>query len=96
MNKEHVNVVKTKIVETAFKCGTNVILAVVSAPELGDDEQLFTLDNAICNCPANTFTDFLFIVVVGSAIQKTVANLDSIVDHFRSLFEWDLSASKSN
>ena len=45
-------------------------------PKLTD---LFTSDNPILNGTANTIATFLFIAVVGSAIEETVASLDSVV-----------------
>lgn len=50
----------------------------VVVPELCSYENLFTSDEALGNSTTNTFTSFLFILIVVSAVEEAVPSLDSL------------------
>jgi hypothetical protein len=56
----------------------SVFFAVVVVPELGDDEDVFTLDESFVDGALDALSCFLFVLVVVSAVEETVAYFDGL------------------
>lgn len=56
----------------------SVFFAVVVVPELGDDEDVFTLDESFVDGTLDTLSCFLFVLVVVSTVEETVSYFDGL------------------
>ena len=54
------------------------LLLMACIPQLGGDEDLFPLDDALFNSSTYTVASFFFISVVVSAIEQSVTRLDGL------------------
>jgi hypothetical protein len=50
----------------------------VCVPELRDDEEIFSLDEALIQGSLDTLSYFLLIAVIGSSIKESVTSLDGL------------------
>ena len=55
-------------------------LVVEAAPELGDDEEVFSLDKAVFDCSCDAFASFLFVAIVTGTVEEAVTCFDRVVD----------------
>jgi hypothetical protein len=51
-----------------------------AVPELGDDEEVFTLDDTIFDGSCDAITGFFFVAIITGAIEKAVTSFDRVVD----------------
>jgi hypothetical protein len=56
----------------------SVFFAVVVVPELGDDEDVFTLDESFIDGTLDALSCFLFVLVIVSTVEETVAYFDGL------------------
>ena len=56
----------------------SMVFLVVVVPEFGDDEDLFTLDQAFFDCALDALAGFAFVLVVVGAIEEAVADFDGL------------------
>lgn len=54
------------------------LLLMACIPQLGGDEDLFSLDNAFVNSSPYTVASFFFVSVIVSAIEQSVTRLDGL------------------
>lgn len=66
VHDEEIEVLNTPVSEHALADGLNMLLLVVSLPELGDNEEILTLDDTLLNGAADTLTALLLVTVVCS------------------------------
>jgi len=71
-----------------------MLALVVVVPQLGSDEDVLALDDALINGLANAFSSLLAVGVVPGTINVAVAELDGLVDLFIKKREVSLSASR--
>lgn len=64
VNQVEVEVVETPVGELLLDDGLNTVAIVESVPQLGDDEEVLTLDEAILDRTGNTLTALLLVAVV--------------------------------
>jgi hypothetical protein len=57
-----------------------MLALVVVVPELGSDEEVLSLDQALINGASNTLASLGAVGVVPSTIEVTVSELDGVVD----------------
>ena len=64
VDEEEVKVVDLPVGELAAGDGSDVFLVVEGLPELGDDEEVFTLHEAFGDGPGDAFSAFLFVSII--------------------------------
>jgi hypothetical protein len=77
MDDVKIKVFKLKILQRFLESFLNIIGMVISAPKLGDDEQIFTLNSTSLNGAFNAFTDLFLVSVISGTIEKSVSSLNS-------------------
>lgn len=77
MDDIKIKVFKLKVLQSFLESFLNIVGMVISAPKLGDDEQIFTLNSTSLNGAFNTFTDLFFVSVISGTIEKSVSSLNS-------------------
>lgn len=95
MNQVQVYVVETKISQGLLASKFDMLRAMVSVPELGYDEKIFSSDDALVKSSADTLSHLDLVSVVTCAIEQSVSNLDSVVDHVGANILWHLPKSKA-
>jgi hypothetical protein len=80
MNQKEIEVLKTPISKGALGKRDSMVLLMEGVPELGSDENVLTLDDAIGNGTADTFTAFLLVAVVLGTVNESVTSLNGVVD----------------
>ena len=55
----------------SFADRLNTVMVVEGVPELGDEEEIFALDDALFDSTGNTLARFDFVTVVCKIIQKS-------------------------
>jgi hypothetical protein len=56
----------------------SVFLAVIVVPELGDDEDVLTLDESLVDGTLDALSCFLFVLVVVCTVEEAVADFDGL------------------
>lgn len=59
----------------------------VVIPKFGGDENFFTSNETLGNCTTNTFTGFLFVLIVVGTVEEAITSLDSLEEDFRTAFQ---------
>jgi hypothetical protein len=95
VDEEKIKVVDLPVGELAAGDRLDVLLVVVSLPELGDDEEVLSLHDALFDGAGDTLTTSLLIAVVASTIEQTVTSLDSVVDNLGAVVI-DLPEAEAN
>jgi len=80
VNDVKVKVVDTPVSELLLADGRNAVLVVEGVPQLGDNEEILTLDKTFVDCALNTLAGLDLVAVVAGAVKETVASLDGVVD----------------
>lgn len=96
MNQEHVDIVEAKVFQLLLAGPADVLLLVVSAPELGGDKEILALDKTVLDSHGDTLSDGLLVLVVAGAVNQTVADLDRVVDCLGSILGVDFPAAETN
>jgi hypothetical protein len=86
VNQVQVKIGQTEVIKSALASFLNVLLAVVSVPELADNEEIFTLAEAFVESAFNALTCFFLVAVVSCRVYKSVADLDSVVNSISAGF----------
>jgi hypothetical protein len=74
VDEEEVKVVDLPVGELSASDGLDVLLVVVSLPELGDDEEVLSLHDALLDGAGDTLTAGLLIAVVCCKIMLVGAS----------------------
>jgi hypothetical protein len=64
MDQVEIEILETPVGELLLDDGLNTLAIVESVPQLGDDEEILTLDEAILDGTGNTLTALLLVAVV--------------------------------
>ena len=78
MDQIKINVTQPPCFVLRFGLRQSVLLAVVVVPKLGDDEDIFTLDESFVDGSLDALSCFFFVLVVVGAIEETVAYFDGL------------------
>ena len=80
VDQEQVEVGQTPVAELLAGDFLDDFLVMEAVPELGDDEEVFALDEAVFDGSCDALASFLFVAVVAGAVEEAVAGFDGIVD----------------
>lgn len=61
-----------------FRLSKGVVFLVVVVPELGDNENFFTLDQAFSDGALDALAGFVLVLVVIGAVKEAVADFDGL------------------
>ena len=75
MNEVQINVSQTPNLVLSFGLGESMVFLVVVVPELGDDENLLTLDKAFFDGALDALACFALVLVVVCAVEEAVSDL---------------------
>ena len=75
-----IEVIDAPIRELFLADGTHALFVVERVPELGDEEQLFALHEAVGDGSLYSFAGFFLVAVVASTVEQAVPGLDRVVD----------------
>lgn len=64
VNEEEIKVVDLQVRELLLRDGLNLVALVECVPQLGYNEQVFTLDETVLNRASNTLANFLLVAIV--------------------------------
>ena len=78
MNEVKIDVPQTPRFVLRFRLSKSMVFLMVVVPEFGDDENLFTLDEAFFDGALDALACFVLILVVVCAVEKTVADFDGL------------------
>lgn len=78
MNEVQINVSQTPSVVLSFRLGESMVFLVVVVPELGDDENLLTLDKAFFDGALDALACFALVLVIICAVEEAVADFDCL------------------
>lgn len=78
VDQVQVNVVQTPGFKLQLRHLENILALVVVVPQLGGDEKVFTLDQAIGDSLADALASFLFVLVVVRTIKQSISDLDGL------------------
>ena len=95
MNQVQVKVVKTKISQSLLASHLDVLRAMESVPELGNDEEVRPGNNALVNGLADTLSHLDLVTVVASTVEQSISKLDSVVDDVGANIFWNLPESET-
>jgi len=68
---------------------------VVSVPELRNDKEFLSFNNALIKSAFNTLAGLFLVTVVRCRVNKSVATLDSCVDSFSAAVFGDFPAAET-
>jgi len=77
---EQVKVLEAPVGELFPADGFDGVLFVERIPQLGDDEELLSLDQAVFDGARDAFSSFYFVAIIARAVEESIARLDGIVD----------------
>lgn len=80
MDNVKVEVVNAPVSELLLADGRDAVIVVEGVPELGDNEEVLTLDKALVDRTFNTLASLDLVAVVASAVKETVSSLDGVVN----------------
>ena len=95
MNQVQVKVVKTKISQSLLASHLDVLRAMESVPELGNDEEVRPGNNALVNGLADTLSHLDLVTVVAGTVEQSISKLDSVVDDVGANIFWNLPESET-
>jgi len=72
VNDEEVKVVETPVLQLLLADRLDTLLVVERVPELGDNEELLTLDKTILDGTGNTLTSLDFVAVICELLDKVI------------------------
>lgn len=75
MNDIEIEVVDAPVFELLFADRLNTVMVVEGVPELGDEEEIFALDDALFDSTSNTLARLDFVTVVCRVIQNQTPGL---------------------
>jgi hypothetical protein len=78
MDQVEIDVAQTPCLVLRFGLRESVFFAVVVVPELGDDEDILTLDESFVDGTLDTLSCFSLVLVVVSTIEETIAYFDGL------------------
>ena len=96
MNQIEVEVIETQILKSLLASWLDVLLLVECVPQLGSNEELFSLNDAFINSLLDSCTSLLLIAIIASLINQFIAVLDGCVHTISSLILINLPASIPN
>ena len=96
VDEVQVEVLKTPVSELLAGNWANLVLVVERVPELGNNEELLALDEAVLDGAGNTLTSLLLVAVVAGSVKETVAGLDGVVDSVGTGVVADLPEAEAN
>ncbi len=96
VDDEEVEVLKTPVGQLLEGNWLDVLLLVEGVPQLGDDEELLALDQALIDGAGDTLTSLLLVAVVAGTIEETVTGLDGVVDSIGTGVVVDLPETEAN
>nr|POE59280.1 hypothetical protein CFP56_24549 [Quercus suber] len=80
VDDEEVEIVDAPVGELFLGDGLDAFLVVEAVPELGDDEEVLTLDEAFVDGALDALAGLDLVAVIAGAVEETVAGLDGVVD----------------
>ena len=78
MDEVEIDVSQTPGLVLSFGLSKSMVFLVVVVPELGDDENLLTLDKAFFDGALDALACFALILVVVCAVEEAVADFDCL------------------
>lgn len=78
VDEVEINVSKTPGLVLSFGLSESMVFLVIVVPELGDDKDLFTLDEAFVDGTLDALACFALVLVVVCAIEEAVADFDGL------------------
>ena len=78
MDEVEIDVSQTPGLVLSFGLSESFVAVVECVPELGDDEQFFTLDEAFVDGTLDALACFAFVLVVVCTIEEAVADFDGL------------------
>lgn len=78
MDEVQVNVTQTPSLVLLLCLRESMIFAMVVVPQLGDNEDFFTLDDAFLNGTLDTLTGLALVLVVIGTVEKAVPDFDGL------------------
>lgn len=91
-----VKVVNAQVCELLLGNGLDLVGIVERVPELGNEEQLLTLDESVLDGTGNTLANLLLVAVVAGTVKESVSNLDGVVDSVGASVVVDLPETETN
>lgn len=84
VNQVEIQVLELQILEGLLAGEFDLVGSVESVPQLGDDEKILSLDEALRDGAFDALTDLLLVTVVTSTVEESVASLNSLEDGLRA------------
>lgn len=78
MDEVEVDIAQSPSLVLGLGLGKCVVFLVVVVPELGDDKDFFTLDEAFVDGTLDALACFAFVLVVVCTIEEAVADFDGL------------------
>jgi hypothetical protein len=78
MNEVEVDIAQTPCFVLSFRLSKGMVFLVVVVPQLGDDKDFFTLDEAFFDGTLDALSCFVLVLVVVGAVEETVADFDGL------------------
>lgn len=96
VDEVEIEVVKAPVSELALGNWLDLLLVVERVPQLGDDEELLTLDDSFLDGAGNTLTGLLLVAVVAGSVKQTVTSFDGVVDSVGTSLVVDLPEAEAD
>lgn len=91
-----VKVVNAQVCELLLGDGLDLVGVMERVPELGNKEELLTLDKSVLDGTGDTLADLLLVAVVAGTVEESVSNLDGVVDSVGASVVVDLPETETN
>lgn len=91
-----VEVVNAQVCELLLGNRLDLVGVVERVPELGDKEEVLTLDKSVLDGTGDTLADLLLVAVVAGTVEESVSNLDGVVDSVGASVVVDLPETEAN
>jgi hypothetical protein len=97
VNQVEIQIFDSQISKTSLASTKDMLLSVVGVPKLGSNPEILSFYNTFIKNLLNCISAFLFITVIRSFINASVASRSNgIVDNLSDLILWNFPAAKAN